>query len=246
VDEKITPFKPVQKNKRYFETVSSEIKKHIIEGVFKPGDKLPSEADLAQHFNVGRQTIREAMRLLELSGFIEVQKGGGGGAVVKNRVLNTVSHLLLDIFQLEKITIEEITDVRLEVEKSVTVYAINNADEADLKALEDNIRAAKEKMAEGLPTTEENIQFHNLLARATKNQVFSIVVETLMAILHDYHTRIPTNKEVSRKSIERHEELLEAVGRREKERAIQSLTGHLTEVKHRLQEFNEILENYGT
>ena len=60
------------KGKRAFEEVSSQIKKLVFEGVLKPGDRLPSETELAVRFNVGRQTIREALRILELSGFITV------------------------------------------------------------------------------------------------------------------------------------------------------------------------------
>ena len=72
-----TIFIPVE-NKRTFEEVSSKIKNLIFEGVLKPGDKLPSEAELAKQFGVGRQTIREAFRILELSGLLTVQKGFGG------------------------------------------------------------------------------------------------------------------------------------------------------------------------
>ena len=69
-------FTPI-KRMRTFEEVSSKIKEQIFEGAIKPGDKLPSETQLAGQFKVGRQTIREALRLLERSGFITIQKGGG-------------------------------------------------------------------------------------------------------------------------------------------------------------------------
>jgi len=60
-------FTPI-KSKRAFEEVSSRIKELIFEGVLKPGDKVSSEGELAKQFNVGRQTVREALRILELSG----------------------------------------------------------------------------------------------------------------------------------------------------------------------------------
>lgn len=71
-------FEPFKNNKRAFEEVSSSIKSLIFKGILQPGDKLPSEGELANQFNVGRQTVREALRILELSGFIKVQKGFGG------------------------------------------------------------------------------------------------------------------------------------------------------------------------
>ena len=138
-------FTPI-KGSRTFEEVSDQIKKLIFDGVFKPGDKLLPEIELAQQFNVGRQSIREALRILELSGFITIQKGGGGGAVIRDTISSTISRLFLDAFQLEKITIEELTVARFEIEKTVLKYAIANADEADLKRLQENVDDACKKV----------------------------------------------------------------------------------------------------
>ena len=62
-------FAPI-KSTRTFEEISLGIKRLIFKGALKPGDKLPSETELARQFNVGRQTVREALRLLELSSLI--------------------------------------------------------------------------------------------------------------------------------------------------------------------------------
>ena len=113
-------FTPVE-SKRTFEEVSSKIKTLVFEGVLKPGDRLPSEAELAKQFGVGRQTIREALRILELSGLIAVQKGFGGGPIIKDTILTTISNLFFDAFQMEKITVEEFTAARLVIEKAVSV-----------------------------------------------------------------------------------------------------------------------------
>ena len=165
-------FTPI-KGSRTFEEVSNQIKKLIFDGVFKPGDKLLPETELAQQFNVGRQSVREALRILELSGFITIQKGGGGGAIIKDTISNKISNLFLDAFQLEKITIEELTVARFEIEKTVLKYAIENADEADIKRLQENVRDALEKIEANINVIDENIQFHNLLARASKNHLSS-------------------------------------------------------------------------
>ena len=79
-------FGPIR-NGRIFEEVSFKIKELILNGTINPGDKLPSEAELAQQFGVSRQTIREALRLLELSGFITVQRGAHGGPLIKDTIV---------------------------------------------------------------------------------------------------------------------------------------------------------------
>jgi GntR family transcriptional repressor for pyruvate dehydrogenase complex len=62
-------FNPI-KNERTFQEVSNEVKRIVFKGILKPGDRLLSEAKLAHQFNVGHQTVREGLRLLELSGWI--------------------------------------------------------------------------------------------------------------------------------------------------------------------------------
>ncbi len=139
-------FTPVE-NKRTFEQVSSKIKTLIFEGVLKPGDRLPSEGGLAKQFTVGRQTVREALRILELSGFIRVQKGFGGGPIIKDTILANVTNLLLDAFRMEKISVDEFTAARLMVEKGILNYAVDNAEDQDVKDLQENLAKAKSLIA---------------------------------------------------------------------------------------------------
>jgi len=107
------PVFPRIKPRRAFEEISKEIKQMIFSGVLKPGSRLPSETELASQFGVGRQTIREALRLLELSGFIGTQTKGAGGPVVVNTILNTIGNSFMDLFRMKQITIGQVTSARV-------------------------------------------------------------------------------------------------------------------------------------
>ncbi|MEJ2098572.1 MAG: GntR family transcriptional regulator [Desulfobacterales bacterium] len=242
-----TVFTPI-KSPRTFEEVSNRIKKLIFDGVFKPGDKLPPEIEIAQQFNVGRQSIREALRILELSGFITIQKGGGGGAIIKDTISNTISELFLDAFQLERITIEELTIARFEIEKIVLKYTIENADKSDIESLQQNIQAAREKIENNNPAVDENIRFHKLLARASKNQLFVIVVEAVTAAIRHFLSGLGPDAESSgsekwynenvmnsKNTLAYHEDILNAIVAKKLDLAIDILEDHLLEVKGRLQ-----------
>ena len=182
-------FNPI-KSKRTFEEISTEIKSLLFKGILKPGDKLPSEIELARQFSVGRQTVREALRILELSGFITIQKGSAGGPIIEDTVFNTISNSFLDAFLMKKITPEELTVARLETEKAVLHYVINNADESDIKSLQDNIAQAKKKADANIRPFRDNIEFHKLLAKASKNQIFVLIVESVMAVVADFFSRL--------------------------------------------------------
>ena len=223
------------KAKRTFEEVSQLIKNQIFNGVFKPGDKLPPEAQLAKQFNLGRQTIREALRLLELSGFITVQKGAGGGPVIKDTILQRIGDLFLDSFRMKKISMEELTEVRAEIEQIVLSYAIDRADESDIKRLQKNVHEARRKIENDIPATQENFQFHRLLAEASKNYLFVIVMESIMAVHSDLLSGTGSNLKTSENVVSYHEDILKAVVEKKRNKALQLLKKHVKEVERRLQ-----------
>jgi len=222
------------KAKRTFEEVSQLIKNQIFNGVFKPGDKLPPEAQLAKQFNLGRQTIREALRLLELSGFITVQTGGGGGPVIKDTILQRIGDLFLDSFRMKKISMEELTEVRAEIEQIVLSYAIDRADESDIKRLQKNVREARRKIENDIPATQENFQFQRVLAEASKNYLLVIFVEAIMAVHSDLLSGTGSNLKTSENVVTYHEDILKAVVEKKRNKALQLLEKHIKEVKRRL------------
>jgi DNA-binding FadR family transcriptional regulator len=227
-------FKPLE-NKRAFEKISSRIKQLVFNGTLKPGDKLPSELQLADQFNVGRQTIREALRLLELSGFISIQRGGSGGASIQNTILTKVSQSLIDAIQMENITIDELTSARLEIEMIVLKQVVSQANGSDIKKLQENIQRAKYKIATGFQAFKENIDFHSLLAKSSGNQVFVIVVQSIMAVVADFLSRLEPSLEHSRLVVHDHEDILDAIVRRDIKEAMRLLENHLLTINDRLQ-----------
>ena len=229
-------FSPI-KSRRAFEEVSSNIKSLIFKGVLPPGERLPPETELAHQFNVSRHTIREALRTLELSGLIIVKKGVNGGPIVKDTIIDTIGNLYLDAFQMEKITLEDLTKARLEIEKSILNSAMDHIDESDIKSLQENIAKAKRKIESGIIATEENVQFHKLLATASRNQIFIIVAESISAVLQDFLQRVGPDAETSDNVIQYHEDILKAIIEKNRGKAIHLLEEHLLEVRNRLQIF---------
>lgn len=229
-------FNPI-KTKRAFEKISTEIKQIIFKGTLQPGDKLPSEAELANQFGVGRQTIREALRLLELSGFISMQKGGAGGALVVDTILNTISNSFLDLFQMKRMTMNEVTVARIEIEKMVLSNVILHAETSDIELLHANVQRAREKIAHGVQAFDDNIQFHKLLAKASGNQVYVIVMESIIAVVAHFRSLLGMDLELSSQVVEDHEKIVEAIIRRDHDTALKLLESHLLDVDRRFKGF---------
>lgn len=232
-------FRPIR-TKRTFEEVSFEIKKMIITGKLKPGDKLPSEIELAHQFGVGRQTIREAHRILELSGFITIKKGFGGGPVIQNTMFNRIESLFYDAFLTKMISRDDLHAARLGIEQVILDNLVKHVDEADLQALEDNIHRAKRNMAAGIHPFKENAEFHVLLAKATKNQILIVMMQSIMAIVAEFFIRILPDINASRGVIEtvihEHEDILEALTKGQNRKAKVLMEKHLKFIRKSIHE----------
>ena len=97
--------------------------------------------------------MREALRLLELSGFIKVERGVKGGPIIQNTMLIRLADLFLDTFKFNRIGWDDFMAARAEIEKSVLTFALQNIQESDLTLLKENIKAGQ---------TETEGRQHNL------------------------------------------------------------------------------------
>ena len=144
-------------------------------------------------------------------------------------MLSKMTGLFLDTFKFHKISLEDCMTARKAIEASVLDAVLRNADKADIKSLRDNIAKAKKKLRANDHAYEENIDFHRILARASKNYTFCIVMESIMAVFADFKSRaVAVKPEQSRMIIESHEALVGAIAAKKKKLAIELLEKDLT------------------
>lgn len=227
------------RTKRAFEEVSAEVKRLIFKGLLRPGDQLPSENELANRLGVGRQTMREAMRYLELSGFITTTKGAKGGAVITDTVLDSISNLLLDAFQMKKATVHDFIVARLEIEKAVLKQVLIHIDDENIKLLKNNTLSARKKIENKQVAFHENVEFHKLLARASRNYIFVVLEETIMTLMADFLSRRQSNLRFSSRVVKIHEDILHAIVKKNDSEAFALLEKHLLEVEESLKGFSK-------
>lgn len=203
-------FEPVEQQRTYKE-IAEKIKKAIFDGKLNPGDKLPPEIELAKQFNVGRQTVREALRILEISGFITIRLGSNGGSIIENTVLSKVSDSFLNAIKIQEVTLNDIAMARLEVENSVIRYVIENANDDDIIELQNNIDLASSHLKKSKSILLINIEFHKILAKASRNPIFVIIMEAIMAFGAEYLSRSNITLEQSERSYEEHIGIINAI-----------------------------------
>lgn len=168
--EKESIFKEYQ-YRRASTDIADLIKTAILSNKFRAGDKLPAERDLAVQFQVGRMTIREALRTLEAKGLISIRKGSNGGSFVQPAPPTQMAEMIMDNLQLDGVTFPEVAESRVVLERSIVKYAIERATPEDLDEIRKNIGETKKLVPEISPSkidnfTKKSIEFHHLLAKA--------------------------------------------------------------------------------
>jgi len=212
------------KSKRTFEEVSEKLKELIFSGTLKPGQQLPSEPALAQLFHVGRQSVREALRVLELSGFITVRPGVKGGAVIQSTMLSKLANLFSETIRLHKVSPEDCMTARRAIETSLLDLVFENATNEDIEALRSNIMAARKKLHAARSAYEENIEFHRLLAKASKNHTFTIVMESILSVFCELKSRQATVQlKEAREITDLHERITDALVAKQRSTAAELL-----------------------
>ncbi|MGE0658649.1 MAG: FadR/GntR family transcriptional regulator [Reyranellaceae bacterium] len=174
-------FTPIR-TRRVFEEVIDQFREQMRNGQLKPGDKLPSERELARQFQASRNAVREALRTLEVAGFIELQTGARGGAFCREVDARLVADSMRDMLHLGQLTIEHLTQARQWIETVVVRIACQRATDEDFAALEENIELGVELLRQGRLAEKVvvNVEFHNILAEATKNPVLILNMRLLM------------------------------------------------------------------
>ncbi|GAA2901030.1 FCD domain-containing protein [Streptosporangium fragile] len=177
-------WQPVRRT-RAFEDVLAQIERRIAGDGLTVGDRLPGERQLAEQLQVSRSSVREAMRVLETLGVVSSQVGRGpdAGAVLISRPAGALTDLLRLHLGLASLSLEEVVDARLMIEKWSAAHAARHG--ADLSAL----TAALERMGEAA-TAEEFVEhdtaFHVAIAEASGNRLTAAMMRSLRDSLRRY------------------------------------------------------------
>jgi GntR family transcriptional regulator, transcriptional repressor for pyruvate dehydrogenase complex len=173
---------------RAFEDIAGQIRGELSHGRLKAGDRLPPERELVVRFGVSRNTLREALRSLEIAGLITLRKGAAGGAFVNDSNGETIVTSIQDMFSLGAVTAEQITRARISIESAIIRAACEAHTAGDIKRLRENLELAAEatRRNDFFARANLHLEFHMILARATRNPILIVVMEALIGIMRQF------------------------------------------------------------
>lgn len=226
------------KSGKYATEVAKQIKKSIFRGTYRPGDKLPSETELAHVFEVSTVSIRQAFRVLESSGLVYTKRGAEGGVFVAEPSTMVVSTYLSDMLQLKRVTLSDLTMARLIFEPEIARRVAETWQDEDLEDLDDNIVVAQAALESGQTklTRAHNLSFHRIMSSMTKNPVVVFTINSVMDVLEANVSETDLEDDFVADELLAHKKILEHIHTREGDMVYDQMRVHIRIVHGRLRE----------
>lgn len=176
------------KNKSLPKDISDKIVKYIIEEKLNPGDRLPNEYELMQLYGVGRNTIRESLKILSSRNIITIKQGSGTYISQKAGVSDDPLGLSL-ILDREKL-INDILDFRIIIEPTIAELAAQNATEENIRNLEKILNTMESKVNNRENFLESDQLFHIELAKISNNIIISKIIPIITEGIKIFATEV--------------------------------------------------------
>jgi DNA-binding FadR family transcriptional regulator len=185
-------FRKARQN-RIFQDVVEQIQTAILEGELVAGDRLPAERELGEMFQTSRGTLREALRILEQKGLIEIKLGINGGAYVKDANADLMAENLAILIRSQNVSLVHLAEFREGVEGTVAGLAAMRSTAADNKKLSLLMEEATAIRNQGLDDWPEFVRvdekIHTEIARIAGNPLYIFILQSVHENIHRYYDR---------------------------------------------------------
>jgi len=224
--------------------IAEQIRQSIIDGRLKADDRLPTEHELADQFNVSRPTIREALKRLAAQNLIRSRRGPAGGTFVKRPTeeearanLTTAATLLVTLGEFD---LPEIAEARHELELMCGRLAAERHEKRHLDAMAEEIAIQKRDDLSDEEFCASDVRFHRALVDATDNRVLQFVMYTVIEALQPVENMIIFRFRDRQATIRQHIKILNAISSGNIERAEKAVTGQMNYLRAQFAKAQEL------
>jgi GntR family transcriptional repressor for pyruvate dehydrogenase complex len=206
--------------------VVENLKELIMTGNIPVGGKLPTEKEISETLNVGRSTVREALRVLQAMGFVEMKPGKGAFvAKIKEDDQNSIENWFAE----HKFQITDFMEVRIALETLAVKLAVNRATEEEIQAIEENFKefskAIEDNDSNKLAYLDE--AFHRSITNATHNYLLISINKKISDAFRAYRMKSFSHKGIAKNALMPHKDIVDALKTRDAEKGIKAMTEHI-------------------
>ena len=229
----LEPIRP----KKISEEIVNQIKQLISKGELKPGDRIPSERDLATMLGVSRPSVREAIMVLEAMGFVESRQGGGTyvKALTESSIMNPLAKL---VEKRDPELLRSLAEVRMGLESWSAYLAAQRATDADIAEMRRLYGIMEKEAAKGGWSPDVDAEFHYAITAASHNSLQMHVLDSIHSLFHatiqvalmefyqqEGHVQL---------LLAHHQDIMEAIAAHDPETARRKMVEHLAMVEEKM------------
>ena len=219
-----------------YEQVANHLEQVILDPTIAIQKKLPSEQALATQFSVSRTVIREALKLLKERGLI-IQKNGDGSYITKPRT-DTVSSAISRIIHMDNIDNDDLHGMRIILEVAASRLAAQNASPVEIERLSEIVTTMQNRKLPLNERVQMDADFHIALARASRNELLVMFVETMTILLKDYMAKGVLLPGGIDDGLIRHSRVIKAIASGDPDQAEEAMRDHLKVSRQNVSRFD--------
>ncbi|WP_180923857.1 FadR/GntR family transcriptional regulator [Nocardioides marinisabuli] len=171
-----------QRTPKASERLARHLATSIVEGEIEEGARLPHEGEMLSQLQVGRATLREALRLLEVWGLVVIRTGPGGGPTVRRPSSGEFAEQLALMLQFQQLTLQDVSDARLALEPMMARLAAERITPEAIAELRDSIEIMRRSYDDPAEFWLQNARFHSAVAKAGESTIISTIIDALKFI----------------------------------------------------------------
>ena len=221
-------FNPV-KQPRVSDEIMGQLKKAILSGNYRAGEKLPSERELTDTFQASRVVVREAIRGLETAGFVTIRQGPRGGAYVQQLAFDRVYESFFDLFLAGRMSVAELIQLRQLLQPEVARMAAMNVTKVSAKQLKAALETETGRYRNHAEKVRSRMATDLVLAQMCGNRLYQAVAETLTRLTQEIIIAVKPEKVVFHDQRE-HDAIVKAVLDKDAPAAAAAMRRHLNSV----------------
>jgi DNA-binding FadR family transcriptional regulator len=209
----------------------------------KVGDRLPPERVMLEEYNIGRGTLRESLRFLELQGIIVLKPGPGGGPIVQQPDGSGLATALTLLLQFENAPFRTITEARTALEPMIARLAASRMSDEQMEDLRYSVDQMGEHLGDEAVFLEMNQRFHDIIARNSGNPLFGHLIETLLHMMDGSAIGVDYPEHRRKAVYKAHAAIFEALESRDPDAAAATMHEHILEYANYVErKFPQVLD----
>ncbi|TQM97774.1 GntR family transcriptional regulator [Ornithinimicrobium humiphilum] len=223
--------------------VAKRVVEEIHRGGFSAGDRLPPERVMLEDYGVGRGTLREALRFLELQGILTLKPGPGGGPVIEQPDATHLANGLMLLLQFSDARFSMIVEARHDLEPIMARHAASRMDEDAMTRLTSSVDQMRDNLTDREIFLATNREFHEVIAWGSGNAMYGFLIDALIDIVDGTHMGVDYPERRRQAILAAHERILGALHDHDGDSSHAAMSEHMGEfVKYMERHYADVLD----